>query len=371
MGTPVLKAVPEDFLVHEVPALAEPAPFGAGRGDPRPRHQHLRLRKRGYTTFEAMDLLARALDLPGGAVSSAGLKDEDGVTEQTVSVEGEVPPALLERLNRESAESGRWLTFTPLGPAERRIEIGELLGNAFRLTLRAIDDDLAEQLRRVPRGETGVAFANYYDTQRFGVPGGPRVTHRIGEALLDDDPDTAFALLRSSGSAEGKRALAHQGSARTFLDQLDQRVTAFYRTAHSSHLWNRRLAALLAETAGPAETETVDRDSLTYLFPTTARAALTLMATCPELEYEKWRWADGALRMRVSRRPTVLHTILTLGPVEPDDLFEGRSKCTLSFMLPSGCYATGVVAQFLLQLARAPRQPAPAGEAAHLLAASA
>ncbi|AUG78263.1 tRNA pseudouridine 13 synthase [Kitasatospora sp. MMS16-BH015] len=345
MGTPVLKAVPEDFLVHEVPALAAPRAGGGGG-----RHHHLRLRKRGYTTFEAMDLLARALDLPAEAVSSAGLKDEDGVTEQTVSVDGEAPAALLERLNRDSATEGRWLSFASLGPAERRIEIGELLGNAFRLTLRSIEDGLAEQLRGIPRGETGLAFANYYDTQRFGVPGGPRVTHLIGAALLAEDQETAFALLRTSGSAEGARALAHRGDAREFFAQLDQRVTAFYRTAHSSYLWNEQLAGLLAAAAEPGEAAAVDREGLRYLFPTTARPALAVLADQPELAYEKWRWSEGELRMRVSRRPTVLHTVLTLGPVEPDELHQGRSKCTLSFMLPSGCYATNVVAQFLGRL---------------------
>lgn len=342
MGNFVVKAVPEDFIVNEVMVLPE-------RNSEEPRHQYLRLRKKGYTTFEAMDLMARHLGVPPDAVSAAGLKDEDGVTIQTVSVDAEVSSAALEEFNgRWTVGTGRWLSLSTVGHGERRIGIGELLGNAFLLTLRGVEGALARQLRELPRGEASVLFANYFDTQRFGVAGGPKVTHLIGEALLNDDHELAFELQRGSLSHEGELARHHAGGARNFFDGLDQRVTAFYRTAHSSYLWNHRLARLLEQHS--REVEETDREGLCYVFPRTPQALIGVLADRPELEYDKWRWVGGAQRRRVSSRPTVLQTVVTVGDVEADDMFGGLWKCEVSFMLPSGCYATNVVSQFLLQL---------------------
>jgi tRNA pseudouridine13 synthase len=239
MGNPVVKALPEDFVVREVMALPERTSAGAS-------HTYLTLRKKGFTTFEAMDRISRHLELPAGAVSSAGLQDEDGVTEQTLSVAADVPSALLDAFNRRwTPGTGRWLSLGFAGHGTRPLGIGELLGNAFLLTVRGLEADEAARLRAVPRGEAPVLFANYYDTQRFGVAGGPKVTHLTGQALLDGDLDLALALLRTSGSHEGGLALAHTGSAGEFFAGLDPRVTAFYRTAYSSYLWNHRLARLL------------------------------------------------------------------------------------------------------------------------------
>ncbi|MFJ9623202.1 tRNA pseudouridine(13) synthase TruD [Streptomyces sp. NPDC101181] len=356
MGNPVIKALPEDFVVREVMALPE-------RTSEEPRHTYLNLRKKGYTTFEAMDLVARHLEIPADAVSAAGLKDEDGVTEQTLSVAADVPTALLDAFNgRWTPGTERWLSLGRVGRGARRLGIGELLGNAFLLTLRGVEAEEAARLRAVPRGEATVLFANYYDTQRFGVAGGPKVTHLIGQALLDDEPELAFELLRTSLSHEGDLALRHTGSAEEFFAGLDQRVTAFYRTACSSYLWNHRLARLL-ERHG-SDVEQTDREGLGYTFPTSRRPLLGLLAETPELEYDKWRWSDGATRRRVSRRPTVLQTVVTVRDVEPDDMFDGLWKCEVSFMLPSGCYATNVISQFLLQLASADPARPPLGAVA-------
>ncbi|WP_416974735.1 tRNA pseudouridine(13) synthase TruD [Streptomyces sp. 4F14] len=347
MGNPVVKAVPEDFVVREVMALPQ-------RTSADPGHTYLNLRKKGFTTFEAMDLIARHLALPADAVSAAGLKDEDGVTEQTLSVAAEVPSALLDAFNRRwTPGTGRWLALGHAGVGARRLGIGELLGNAFLLTLRGLEADEADRLKAVPRGEAPLLFANHYDTQRFGVAGGPKVTHLIGQALLDGDPELALELLRTSESHEGGLALEHTGSAEEFFAGLDQRVAAFYRTAHSSYLWNHRLGRLL-EQHGPEVVRT-EREGLGYTYPTTARPLLGLLDELPELEYDKWRWSDGALRRTVSRRPTVLQTVVTVRDVEPDDMFGGLWKCAVSFMLPSGAYATNAVSQFLLRLAHAQR----------------
>jgi len=348
MGNPVVNAVPEDFVVREVVALPQRLPADPG-------HTCLTLRKKGFTTLEAMDLLARHLALPADAVSAAALKDAEGVTEQTLSVAAEVPSALLGTFNRRwTPGTGRWLALNRSGTAARRLRGGELLGDAFLLTLRGLEADEADRLRSLPRGTAPVLFANYYDTRRFGAADGPKITHLIGQALLDGDPDLALALLRTSESPEGDLALRHTGGAEEFFAGLDQRATARYRTAHSAYLWNHRLGRLL-EHHGPDDVLRTEREGLGYTYPTTTRPLLGLLAELPELEYDEWRWSDGTPRRTAARRPTVLQTVVTVRGVEPDDMFAGLWKCEVSFMLPEGSYATTAVSQFLLQLAYAQR----------------
>src|SRR6266511_1372645 len=75
----VLKWRPEDFLVVESMALRL-------RHDGRGGYQYLRLRKRGHSTFAAVATVAAFANLPPREVSYAGLKDEDAVTDQYLSV---------------------------------------------------------------------------------------------------------------------------------------------------------------------------------------------------------------------------------------------------------------------------------------------
>ncbi|GGM48689.1 tRNA pseudouridine synthase D [Longimycelium tulufanense] len=343
MTIPVLKAVPEDFVVTEC------LPLSAERNRDAP-FQYLKIHKRGYTTFQALDMLATGLSLPPTAISAAGLKDEDAVTEQLVAVRGRATPAQLDRINTEgSGGEDRWIQVAHAGYGSQDITIGGLHGNSFQLVVRNLDADLGQTLRTVANKRINMFFVNYYDTQRFGVAGGPKQTHLIGQALLSDDYPHAFELLRASGSAEGARALEHNGDPRSFFTTLDPRTTAFYRSAYSSYHWNRRVGELLVE-AAPAEAVELTREDIPYVFPTSTDAAIALLTVQREVEYTKYRWRDGAIRRSTSSRPTVVQSQVNVENVQPDDLFPGSVKATLSFFLPSGCYATTMVSQLFLRL---------------------
>ncbi|AZS69615.1 tRNA pseudouridine(13) synthase TruD [Streptomyces lydicus] len=352
MHLPLLKVLPEDFRVTETLGL-ETAPHDAST------HTYLLLWKRGLTTHEALGALTEAFGVDVQDVAAAGLKDEDGITEQFVSVRAVLSPGDVERANargRSCGEDRAW-HVAPHGTGTTALRTGELDGNCFRLIVRGLDEPSATALAEGPRRHTHF-FVNYYDTQRFGVPGGPKQTHLIGGALLAGDEDTALDLLRRSGSAEGAQALDHRGPAHEFWQRLDPRVPVFYRCAHASYEWNARVRALLQDSVG-AEVAHVEREGLPYAFATTRGAVLGLAARCPELDYVRYRWTDGVCVRSTAARPTVLQTHISVHRVDPDPLHPGRFACTISFFLPSGGYATAAVHQWFVQILGALGDGAP------------
>ncbi|QXJ25694.1 tRNA pseudouridine(13) synthase TruD [Actinomadura graeca] len=351
MHPPSLKTLPEDFRVTEYLGLETAPPDGS-------THTYLLLWKRGLTTHEALRELAAAFAVDVQDVAAAGLKDEDGVTEQFVSVRGLLSHADIERANVPAGGGRRAWRVTPHGTGTAALRTGGLDGNGFRLIVRDLDDATAAVLAEGPRRHTHF-FVNYYDTQRFGVPGGPKETHLIGGSLLAGDEDTALELLRRSGSAEGRQALEHRGPAGEFWRRLDPRVPVFYRCAHASYQWNAQVRDLLRENAA-GEVADVDREGVPYAFATTRAAVLALAAHSPELDYVRYRWTDGECVRSTAARPTVLQTHISVHRVEPDSLYPGRFACTISFFLPSGGYATSAVHQWFVQ-ARASSQDGAQG----------
>lgn len=100
---PILKHRPDDFLVREnlVVRLVPP--------DKATQH-YLLLRKCGYTTIEAVQLIANKLGLPSEDVTYGGLKDEDAITEQMVAVPVDVVPTDMRTASwLLTQEPHRWL----------------------------------------------------------------------------------------------------------------------------------------------------------------------------------------------------------------------------------------------------------------------
>src|SRR5215217_1820436 len=81
-----IKQRPEDFFVQELP-LYEPS----GQGE----HVYAEIQKVGLTTFEAVNRIARALNVSTRDIGYAGMKDAQAVTIQTLSILGVTPEAVM------------------------------------------------------------------------------------------------------------------------------------------------------------------------------------------------------------------------------------------------------------------------------------
>ncbi|MFE2409322.1 tRNA pseudouridine(13) synthase TruD [Kitasatospora sp. NPDC059408] len=337
----VLKQRPRDFLVREAMVVEHTGPADA-------HWRYLLLRKSGYTTMEAIRLVAAELSLPTADVTYGGLKDEDGITEQLIAVPAGVPlPGLGPEGWRVAGRADDWLDLHHHGYGAEPLAIGRLEGNGFRITVRNLAPERAERLAEL-RKHT-MFFLNYYDTQRFGVPGGPKRTHLVGRAMLAGDWDTALRELAGLRAPESPQAAQWRGSAEEFFRTLDPRNASFYLAAHASAGWNAALRRVVDDTCDP-HTVTVELDGLEYRY---ADRPLAVLATAPELPYAKYTFTDGIPAARTSARPTVVQTTVSLSPAAPDELNPGRSRIGLGFFLPSGSYATAAVRQLLAHQATA------------------
>lgn len=157
-----IKACPEDFCVREDLGFS----FD-GDGE----HVMVYLRKTGYNTQFVADSLAKFARISARAVSYAGLKDQQAVTEQWFCLQ--MPGKDTPDFSGFSLEGCEVLNVVR---HRRKLRIGALKGNRFALVLRQINnrDDVEARLLQVQAH----GVPNYFGEQRFGRNGNNLVMAR-------------------------------------------------------------------------------------------------------------------------------------------------------------------------------------------------
>lgn len=159
-ATGVIKAAPQDFVVVEDLGYR---PDGEGE------HVLVRIRKTGVNTRFVAEALAKFMKIPARDLSYAGMKDRHAVTEQTLCfrVPGNAMPALT-----GFALDG--VEILEVVRHKRKLRVGALAGNAFRLVVRQISQRDEVEARLTHIRQCGVP--NYFGEQRFGRNGNNLVT---------------------------------------------------------------------------------------------------------------------------------------------------------------------------------------------------
>ncbi|MEQ2025561.1 tRNA pseudouridine(13) synthase TruD [Xenorhabdus szentirmaii] len=330
-----LKKVPADFLVEEVPNFYKPSI--------EKQIWHFQLRKEGMTTSEAVTNIANILEIPESHIGYAGLKDEDGITSQRISIQSPSRSIDTHAINAHlDMTSGKWLSLHEVGCFEENIKIGQLVGNSFRIVIRNLDKPIAHTLAK--QASYHHAFINYYDTQRFGVPGGPSTTHLIGQALHHEKWEKALSLLCQSASPEAQSAQKWRGKTEHFFHQLDPRRLSFYYASYGSYQWNNLVAEEFQRYHQGLHTV---RSSIPYVLPTAYSDVMTFAAKTSWYPFIRFNIVNGKKVEKQSLRPTIAHTFIKIIDLNEDHEFPDRSSLTIEFFLPSGCYATMAVCQFI------------------------
>jgi tRNA pseudouridine13 synthase len=161
----LIKTVPEDFVVEELPAYA---PTGEGA------HTFLFVEKRSLTTDEAVGRLAAALGVPAREAGTAGLKDRQAVTRQWISLPGVDP----DRVRGLALDGVRVLEAARHG---HKLRTGHSRGNRFTIVVRGTTDGVTRARAIVDRLATS-GMPNWFGAQRFGARDD---NARLGRALLD------------------------------------------------------------------------------------------------------------------------------------------------------------------------------------------
>lgn len=258
----VLKARPEDFFVEELPLY--PA---SGSGT----HVYALIEKKGIGTREALDRIARVLNVSRRDMGLAGLKDAQAVARQWISIE-HVPPQQIEQVSLPEVRIVQTTRHT------NKLKPGHLAGNRFAVRLRKLALPLPQAAEIAQEALSILSrrgVPNYFGPQRFG---NHQDNHLLGKAVARNDVDAFADLLLGHPSEEldsppvfQARTLYEQGrydeAARLwpghFFDQrrslrilaggksnkkkvyytIDKHLKGLFISAYQSHLFNRVLGA--------------------------------------------------------------------------------------------------------------------------------
>jgi tRNA pseudouridine13 synthase len=319
-----IRAVPEDFQVFEELGFT-----ATGTGE----HVLLRVRKRAVNTHCVAKQLAALAGVPKAAVSYAGLKDRHAVAEQWFSVHlpGQSEPDWTGCGTEDFAvlEHHRHA---------RKLRIGALKGNAFRIVIRDLEGELGtleERLRQV--GQMGVP--HYFGAQRFGRDGGNLVKAEalfLGKIRVKDRHQRGLYL--SAARAEIFNQVLSRRVAEGSWNQplagdvmmLEGSHSVFPVTVEDTTIQQRMMDCDIHPT-GPlwGKGELLSRDSVLGLEQT---AAADYPVLCQGLAAAGLKQERRALRVRVRE----------VGLETPAD-----GIAVISFRLPAGAYATVALRELL------------------------
>jgi tRNA pseudouridine13 synthase len=387
-----IKVQPEDFVVREE-SILQPTPKPQA-------HAIFRLSKQDWDTFDLIDLLARRLKVPRQDISTGGIKDRYGTTEQLVSIKNQ--RGLAAAVRALPPEKNFHLEFLGYHPAA--ITAGDIQGNRFTVTIRGI---LPKQVQRI-RSNAEIAFRwgvpNYYDEQRFGSARHGRGF--MGKEIFRGSREKALRLYFEPSKYDGPETRALKscvlenwyhwdrclqkasGEIRRILHYLSEHGRAFHKAlglidrgylvfilnAYQSFLFNRILSAYLEDLQNEHgfAVDTISYSQDRFLFYRELRqelfeqlqsqklpvpgwdsqfpdsristvAARVLEQEGIELRDLKVRQLSGIYINGIERPALLLPRDFRMSAVEEDELYETRKKMTLKFFLPRGGYATLII----------------------------
>jgi tRNA pseudouridine13 synthase len=163
----------EDFYVEEIP---EHLPSGTGP------NTWLFIEKIGRNTLDVVLDIAKEMKISRKRMGFAGMKDKSALTRQWLCVansEASELQGLEEKLYN--------VKVLEIKQNEKKLRIGQLIGNKFRILIRNTNDpeNDAETAKKVLTKLEEFGVPNYYGWQRFGK-NRPN-THKVGEFLVHNN----------------------------------------------------------------------------------------------------------------------------------------------------------------------------------------
>jgi len=345
------------------------------------------MEKRDIDHFSAIKDVARALGKSIDAIGYAGTKDKFAVTAQRISI---FRPD-LERLKNFSHPN---IILKNFKWSKRKIKMGYLEGNHFRITLRDIDSKSAIKTAQNIRSLKW--FPNYFGPQRFGslrknnVAIGKLILKRkfekailtiLTETAPTEKPDISFAreklarLLRGTKNLDEKKKVFSE-AAQYFPAYLklekellfylgrkpDDFIGAFKRAqrknilmfvhAVQSHIFNQILKTALDE--GLDFTKSGQQNCILAGYKTRFFEGRLGEIERSVLEANNLTLNDfdikeiAFLRMKGSYRRAITEIKDLEVAIEDDEEFSNSKKMILEFTLPSGVYATTFLENFFV-----------------------
>jgi len=160
-------------------------------------HLLLNLEKINTDTSAALALLSRGLNISKQRIGYAGLKDKRAITCQRISL-------YMPETERVKKFGVKGLEIRNARWSNSRVELGDLKGNKFVITIREVTQS-EEEIKKIieefaTQAKKGVP--NFFGMQRFG--GKRQITHRVGKLMLEDKFEEAIMLYLTDTYEEEK-----------------------------------------------------------------------------------------------------------------------------------------------------------------------
>lgn len=361
----------EDFKVEELPKKSPPGE----------EYTIFWLEKFNWDTNRAIEAIANRLHVSIKRFGVAGTKDRRAVTKQRISV-WKIEPEQLENVHI------RDMKLYNFEKSAERINLGDLEGNRFIIIIREIGLDEEEIRKRLENvfSELKKGIPNVYGTQRFGEV--RAVTSDVGRAMMkgdfeeavkiylakvfDNEPEDSKAARTYLAEHWGEREAYEKALdifperlhfERTMLDSLAQVPTDFSAALRRlpKRLRKMFINALQAEIFNEAvewyvkSHKLVQQDVPLVGYDTQIDTKNEIHKKIIEImereniELEDFKLPHSPeLATTGSQRPMLLiPKDLEMVEIAEDEFNEGRRRATVSFELPSGAYATVVLAEIM------------------------
>ncbi|WP_423792519.1 tRNA pseudouridine(13) synthase TruD [Methanocaldococcus indicus] len=385
-----LRVKPEDFIVEEI--------INLDKVDGN-RCYLYKLTKRNIESLKAFSYLSKKFKIPLKDIGYCGLKDRHALTTQYISIPKKYGKLKLNEKNLKLKLVGE----------SKFLLLGDLEGNRFKITVRDIKeselDRIKDNLKYIDYGAP-----NYFDSQRFGSVFDKKFIAK--EIINKNYEEAIKILLTKYKKSEKKRIkdlkrfisknwgdwkkiykyieennikakmyvniikeLKETGDFKRALNYVDDRLKKLFVAAYQSYLWNECVKELLKNYIPeedrvyyPYEAGTflfykkIDEDIFNNLknkvFPTIA----------PDVEYDKeYLNIINKILKKENIKMENLKNIDVLGckfpyterkilsipknlkySIEKDEIYRGKYKLTLDFILDKGSYATIIIKRVFL-----------------------
>ncbi len=380
-----IKVKPEDFFVREMASveLKQKGPYGI-----------FILKKRGWNTLDAIKKISQKFRIPLENISYGGKKDRHATTEQFISIKD---------LKKDISFADENYSLKLIGFSSTPMEPRLIMGNVFKIAVRDLSESKADAIVFHLEKIKEQGFINYFDDQRFGsydpkqgfigekilkghLNGALKIylTHVYPEDKKEEKERKRFffenwsnwelCLSRAKTNFE-KMAFTHLISKGkeflTLLRKIPKEEMSLFFSAYQSYIWNELVRRLIEKQ--------VDRDNLLvhrgiageYIFVMDADRKLIeyLKNTKVPTPSSKAKMPDDTtdriyreilnereitpskFNLREIRHAffkSVERAVLVIPEsfmyrFENDEIYEGKKKLILAFILPRGSYATMLI----------------------------
>jgi len=175
------KQTKEDFIVDEITDIKF-----KGKGN----FLILKIRKQSTSTWELLSIISDILGIEEHLIGYAGLKDKNATTTQYISIP-------LNKSKEYKLLNSRNIKVLETFIHDKKLKIGDLSGNRFKIKLKDIDPDSIFQIYQAISQIQKNGMANYFGYQRFGKDSNFEKSQRVcnGEEVLKDKKLEKFLRL--------------------------------------------------------------------------------------------------------------------------------------------------------------------------------